>query len=92
MRLFMLICDGISQAAELFSQVLTSLIKYYFCYIKLQVNMILNEVLRLYPPLISLYQHTYKETRIGNIHLPAGVDLTLPMLSFIMIPNSGAMM
>lgn len=54
--------------------------------------MILNEVLRLYPPLISLYQHTYKETRIGNIHLPAGVDLTLPMLSFIMIPNSGVMM
>ncbi|KAI5588609.1 hypothetical protein BDE02_05G108800 [Populus trichocarpa] len=44
------------------------------------VNMILNEVLRLYPPVISLYQHTYKETRIGNIHLPARVDLTLPML------------
>ena len=42
--------------------------------------MILNEVLRLYPPVISLCQHTYKETRIGNIHLPAGVDLALPML------------
>ncbi|KAL9357042.1 hypothetical protein Peur_050295 [Populus x canadensis] len=37
-------------------------------------------ILRLYPPVISLYQHTYKETRIGNIHLPARVDLTLPML------------
>ncbi|XP_073265972.1 cytochrome P450 CYP72A616-like [Populus alba] len=45
-----------------------------------QVNMILNEVLRLYPPVISLCQHTYKDTGIGNIHLPAGVDLALPML------------
>lgn len=42
--------------------------------------MILNEVLRLYPPVISLCQHTYKDTGIGNIHLPAGVDLALPML------------
>ncbi|KAJ6913897.1 hypothetical protein NC651_016222 [Populus alba x Populus x berolinensis] len=46
----------------------------------LQVNMILHEVLRLYPPVISLCQHTYKDTGIGNIHLPAGVDLALPML------------
>ncbi|KAJ6923165.1 hypothetical protein NC652_016727 [Populus alba x Populus x berolinensis] len=44
------------------------------------VNMILNEVLRLYPPVISLCQHTYKDTGIGNIHLPAGVDLALPIL------------
>lgn len=42
--------------------------------------MILYEVLRLYPPVIALYQHTSKETRIGNIALPAGVDLTLPIL------------
>ncbi|CAN1177817.1 Cytochrome P450 CYP72A616 [Linum perenne] len=44
------------------------------------VTMILNEVLRLYPPAIALYQHTYKETKIGDLCLPAGVDVTLPIL------------
>lgn len=42
--------------------------------------MILYEVLRLYPPVIALYQHTCKETKIGEINLPAGVDITLPTL------------
>ena len=45
-----------------------------------QVTMILNEVLRLYPPVIALYQHAYKETKIGHITIPAGVDLNLPTL------------
>ncbi|CAN0909010.1 Cytochrome P450 CYP72A616 [Linum grandiflorum] len=44
------------------------------------VTMIVNEVLRLYPPAIALYQHTYKETKIGDFCLPAGVDVTLPIL------------
>ncbi|PON53634.1 Cytochrome P450, E-class, group I [Parasponia andersonii] len=44
------------------------------------ITMILNEVLRLYPPVIAQYQHCYKETKIGNITIPAGVDLNLPML------------
>lgn len=42
--------------------------------------MILHEVLRLYPPVIAQYQHSYKETKIGEIFLPAGVDLVLPTL------------
>ena len=42
--------------------------------------MILYEVLRLYPPVITVYQHAYKETKIGTISIPAGVDLTLPTL------------
>lgn len=45
-----------------------------------QVTMILHEVLRLYPPVIALYKHTYQETKIGNLSLPAGIDLTLPLL------------
>ncbi|CAL5340584.1 unnamed protein product [Camellia sinensis] len=44
------------------------------------MTMILYEVLRLYPPVIAHYQHTYKETKIGDISLPAGVDVTLPTL------------
>ncbi|KAK6236544.1 hypothetical protein QUC31_020329 [Theobroma cacao] len=44
------------------------------------VTMILYEVLRLYPPVIALYQHTNKDTKIKEISLPAGVDITLPIL------------
>ncbi|KAL5572380.1 hypothetical protein UlMin_021977 [Ulmus minor] len=44
------------------------------------VTMILNEVLRLYPPVIALYYHAYKQTKAGHITIPAGVDLTLPTL------------
>lgn len=42
--------------------------------------MILYEVLRLYPPVIAQYQYTHNETKIGDISLPAGVDLVLPTL------------
>ncbi|KAG8367172.1 hypothetical protein BUALT_Bualt16G0045000 [Buddleja alternifolia] len=44
------------------------------------VNMILYEVLRLYPPVIALYQHAHKESKIGNLNIQAGVDLVLPIL------------
>lgn len=44
------------------------------------VTMVLYEVLRLYPPAIAQYLHTYKETKIGDICIPAGVDITLPTL------------
>ncbi|KAG8367167.1 hypothetical protein BUALT_Bualt16G0044400 [Buddleja alternifolia] len=44
------------------------------------VNMILHEVLRLYPPVIALYQHAHKESKIGNLNIQAGVDLVLPIL------------
>ncbi|XAR67108.1 Secologanin synthase [Bertholletia excelsa] len=43
-------------------------------------TMVLYEVLRLYPPVIAHYQHTYKETKIGDISIPEGVDVTLPTL------------
>ncbi|GMY36409.1 cytochrome P450 72A397-like [Fagus crenata] len=44
------------------------------------VTMILYEVLRLYPPVIAQYQHAHMETKIGDISLPAGVDVVLPTL------------
>ncbi|KAA0055790.1 cytochrome P450 CYP72A219-like isoform X2 [Cucumis melo var. makuwa] len=44
------------------------------------VTMILYEVLRLYPPVIGQYQHTYAEVKIGEVLIPAGIDVTLPTL------------
>ncbi|KAF9602207.1 hypothetical protein IFM89_025676, partial [Coptis chinensis] len=45
-----------------------------------QVTMILYEVLRLYPPLVQQIRYTCKTTKLGDITLPAGVQLILPIL------------
>lgn len=42
--------------------------------------MILDEVLRLYPPAFMTSRITQKETAIGNLRLPSGVNLILPTL------------
>jgi len=44
------------------------------------VTMILNEVLRLYPPVVFLSRRTYKTMQLGNITYPPGVLLALPIL------------
>ena len=46
----------------------------------LQVTMILNEVLRLYPPLALLSRRTYKTMKLGGITYPKGVILTVPII------------
>lgn len=42
--------------------------------------MILQEVMRLYPSVSSQFRHTYKKTSIGNMSIPAGVEIYLPTL------------
>ncbi|KAI4351458.1 hypothetical protein L6164_005827 [Bauhinia variegata] len=44
------------------------------------VTMILYEVLRLYPPAIALVRTIHNNLKLGNLILPAGVDLSLPIL------------
>ncbi|OAY74583.1 Cytochrome P450 72A15 [Ananas comosus] len=44
------------------------------------VTMILYEVLRLYPPVVSLFRTTIKNTKLGEFVFPAGVDLWLPTI------------
>ncbi|MQM08980.1 hypothetical protein Taro_041839, partial [Colocasia esculenta] len=44
------------------------------------VTMVLYEVLRLYPPIISTNRVTRKATKVGGYTFPAGVQLFLPIL------------
>ncbi|KAL5997495.1 hypothetical protein ACLOJK_008425 [Asimina triloba] len=44
------------------------------------VTMVLYEVLRLYPPAISLVRRAYKEMQLGGMTIPAGVQLALPVI------------
>ncbi|KAK4796667.1 hypothetical protein SAY86_028993 [Trapa natans] len=44
------------------------------------MNMILNEVLRLYPPTTLIYRKVNKATKLGPYYLPAGVHIQVPIL------------
>ncbi|KAJ0545453.1 putative secologanin synthase [Helianthus annuus] len=41
------------------------------------LTMILNEVLRLYSPVIMITRATHKDTKLGNMTIPPGVNLAL---------------
>ncbi|CAL5406046.1 unnamed protein product [Camellia sinensis] len=45
------------------------------------MTMILYEVLRLYPPAVVLNRTTHKKTKVGELVLPPGVELSLPILA-----------
>ncbi|XP_027127510.1 cytochrome P450 CYP72A219-like [Coffea eugenioides] len=44
------------------------------------VTMILHEVLRLYPPISNIGRTVAEETKIGNLTIPAGQRLALPVI------------
>ncbi|KAI6678696.1 hypothetical protein NL676_039492 [Syzygium grande] len=44
------------------------------------VSMILNEVLRLYPPAFMMMRTVHKTTKLGDIQVPPGVLLFLPII------------
>jgi len=44
------------------------------------VTMILNEVLRLYPPILLIGREAYQETELGGIKYPPGVTFALPIV------------
>ncbi|KAL2326854.1 hypothetical protein Fmac_020281 [Flemingia macrophylla] len=45
-----------------------------------QVTMILYEVLRLYPPAIFFGRTLQKDMKLGNLSLPAGISITMPII------------
>ena len=47
----------------------------------LQMNMILNECLRVYSPPTTLTRFTHNEANFGKYRIPAGVQLVLPVLA-----------
>ena len=45
-----------------------------------QVSMILYEVLRLYPPLVYFSRSTKNDVKLGDLSLPAGLQVSIPIL------------
>ena len=47
----------------------------------MQMSMIINESLRLYPPAVSISRNVKKEVKLGDITVPANLVLFIPTLA-----------
>ena len=47
----------------------------FIFFLCLQLHMVIQETMRLYPPTPSLSREVAKDTKIGNVHVPKGVIL-----------------
>ncbi|KAH9290148.1 hypothetical protein KI387_034265, partial [Taxus chinensis] len=45
------------------------------------VDMIVNESMRLYPPVVAMIRRIKKEVMLGNLRLPPGMELMIPILA-----------
>uniref|UniRef100_F6I4Z3 11-oxo-beta-amyrin 30-oxidase n=2 Tax=Vitis vinifera TaxID=29760 RepID=F6I4Z3_VITVI len=48
--------------------------------IRISVTMIFHEVLRLYPPIAMLPRVVYKDTQVGDMCFPTGLQVVLPTI------------
>lgn len=51
---------------------------FLFC---VQMNMIINECLRLYPPVLTVTRKVDREVRLRNFSLPTNINIYLPVLA-----------
>ena len=47
----------------------------------LKMNMIVNECLRLYPPITNFMRKVKRKVKLGNLILPANMNLSIPTLA-----------
>lgn len=45
------------------------------------MNMIINECLRIYPPVLTVTRKVGRATRLGNVNLPTNMNLFIPILA-----------
>ena len=51
------------------------------CLYSLQMNMIINECLRLYPPVITMTRKVEREVQLGNLTLPPNINIFMSVLA-----------
>ncbi|KAF7129522.1 hypothetical protein RHSIM_Rhsim10G0046400 [Rhododendron simsii] len=70
--------EKLSFSDSLLSRLLDENMKYYDL---LQLTMVLNESLRLYPPVATISREALKDMKFGDIEVPKGVHLMCPIVA-----------